>query len=363
MLYHCHYKFQILNQGFSINQVGIRVSFGVMDSTSERRRRCSAIDYQCDEWMQRDTIMLRSLSSFMMGGVTLLLFILNTLWWCFFLYIFIFFKLVIPHAGIRQRISRLLISIGMIWIDGNSFIFQTLHKVRWDVQGLENLTTERSYLVVSNHRSWADIFVLQHIFKHRIPFLKFFLKQELIWVPLLGVAWWALDFPFLKRYSRSFLEKHPELRGKDMETTRKHCEKFKTQTVSVMNFLEGTRFNYQKHKKQNAPYRHLLLPKAGGVALVLSSMGAYLSNVLDVTIVYPGTEPPMGFLAFLAGKVRCITVRVKILPVPENVVGMNYEEDPDYRERIQQWVNQLWQAKDQEIHALLAEQEHDCLQR
>ena len=251
--------------------------------------------------------------------------------------------------------SRILILIAIIWIECNSFIFRITHKVTWDVQGIENLTPNRSYLVVSNHRSWADIFVLQHIFKHRIPFIKFFLKQELIWIPLLGIAWWALDFPFLKRYSRQFLQKHPELRGKDMAATRKSCEKFKTYPVSVMNFLEGTRFTFQKHKKQNSPYKHLLAPKAGGVSLVFSCMGDYLSNAVDVTIVYPENEPPVGFWDLLVGKIPWITVRVRVLPIPENVVGLNYEEDMAFRERVQQWVNTLWQEKDHLIEALMTE--------
>jgi 1-acyl-sn-glycerol-3-phosphate acyltransferase len=197
--------------------------------------------------------------------------------------------------------------------------------------------------------------VLQHVFKRHIPFLKFFLKQELIWVPLLGLAWWALDFPFLKRYSRAFLKKHPELRGKDIETTRKHCEKFKAIPVSVMNFLEGTRFTFQKHKQQNAPYRHLLRPKAGGVALVFSSMGDYLSGVVDVTIVYPANEPPVRFWDLLSGKITDITVRVKQRPIPRNVAGRNYDDDEAFRDTVHQWVNQLWQEKDQQIEAIKAE--------
>jgi len=299
--------------------------------------------------------MLNLLPSSVVGGITLLLFSLNTILWCSILFLFIFIKLIIPHTRIRHQLSRLLILIAVVWIEGNSFILRITQKVKWDVQGIEDLTSKKSYLVVSNHRSWADIFVLQHIFKHRIPFLKFFLKKELIWVPLLGVAWWALEFPFLKRYSRQFLEKHPELRGKDIQTTRKHCEKFKDFPVSVMNFLEGTRFDFQKHKKQNSPYRHLLLPKAGGVALVFSSMGDYLSNILDVTIVYPENKPPVHFWDLLTGNIPCITVRVEILPIPENVVGMNYEEDKAFREKIQQWVNQLWQEKDHRIEAIITE--------
>jgi 1-acyl-sn-glycerol-3-phosphate acyltransferase len=300
-------------------------------------------------------MMLKGWKSSMLGGITMLLFGLNTLWWGSILLLFAFIKLIIPHAGMKKRISRLLISIGNIWIEDNSFIIRMTRRIEWDVQGLEHLNATGSYLVVSNHRSWADIFILQHVFKRRIPFLKFFLKQELIWVPILGMAWWALDFPFLKRYSRSFLEKHPELRGKDMETTRKQCEKFKAQPVSVMNFLEGTRFDDRKHKKQNSPYRHLLMPKAGGVALVFSSMGDYLAKVVDVTIVYPHNVPSVSFWDLLNGKVTCIVVRVQVLPIPENVVGVNYEEDPDFRARMQLWVNRLWQAKDRLIEALLAQ--------
>ena len=299
--------------------------------------------------------MLNLLPSYLVGVISLLLFSLNTILWCFILFLFVFIKLIIPHAGIRQHLSRLLIFIATVWIEGNSFIVRLTLKVKWDIQETEHLAPTGSYLVVSNHRSWTDIFVLQHIFKNRIPFLKFFLKKELVWVPILGMAWWALDFPFLKRYSRQFSEMHPEVRGRDMETTRKYCERFKDLPVSVVNFLEGTRFDFQKHKKQNSPYRHLLLPKAGGVALVFSIMGDYLSNILDVTIVYPENEPPVHFWDLLTGNIPLITVRVKILSIPEDVIGMNYEENKDFREKIQQWVNQLWQEKDHQIEAIIKE--------
>ncbi len=299
--------------------------------------------------------MLSFLPSMIIGIISLLLFVFNTLLWCAILFTVVFIKLIIPHPGIRNQLSKLLTIIAMFWIDGNSFIFKIVHKIDWDVQGIETLNDRKSFLVISNHISWTDIFVLQHIFKHRIPFLKFFLKKELIWVPILGMAWWALDFPFLKRYSRQFLEKHPELRGKDMEATRKSCEKFKNIPVSVMNFLEGTRFNYQKHKKQNSPYRHLLLPKAGGVSLVLSSMGDYLSNVLDVTIVYPENQPPVHFWDLLSGNIPRITARVRSLPIPEDVAGKNYEEDTGFKEEIRQWVNTIWQEKDDLIAEIMHE--------
>ncbi len=296
--------------------------------------------------------MLKFLPSFVLGIISLLLLSLNTILCASIIFFFALIKLLVPHAGFRTQISKGLIFWAEIWVEGNSLMFKVAHKLEWDIQGLEEIPSKGSYLVVSNHQTWSDIFVLQHIFKARIPFLKFFLKKELIWIPFLGVAWWALDFPFLKRYSRQFLVKHPELRGKDMETTRKQCEKFKDYPVSVMNFLEGTRFTKQKHHNQKSSYQHLLRPKAGGVALVLSNMGDYLSNVLDVTVIYPENRLRVTIWDLLCGKIPRILVRVNVLPVPENVVGKNYMEDEVYRQKIQKWVNQRWQKKDHLIETI-----------
>ena len=299
--------------------------------------------------------MLNRLPSSLLGLVSLLLYAANTVFIFSVMVPVILIKLIIPHAGVRLRLTRLLMFLGTAWVDVNSFTLWLTQKIKWDVSGIEGLNVDASYMVISNHRSWTDILVLQHLFNHRIPFLKFFLKKELFWVPVLGVALWALDFPYMKRYSRQFIEKHPELRGKDMETTRKYCEKFKHSPVSVINFLEGTRFSYTKHDKQKSPFRHLLMPKAGGVAIVLSSMGEYLSKIVDVTIVYPENKPPVDFWHFLRGDIHFITVRVRVLPIPEDFIGKSYEGDNAVREEFKQWVNQLWQEKDQLIEEILIE--------
>jgi 1-acyl-sn-glycerol-3-phosphate acyltransferase len=298
--------------------------------------------------------MLSFLPSPIVGAITFLLFCVNTVVWCLVLLVFASMKVVIPFGKLRRGLSWLLTAVAAIWIEGNRFIMRLTQKIHWDVEGLDNLSTTASYLVISNHRSWTDIPVLQLCFNHRIPFLKFFLKQELIWVPLLGLAWWALDFPFLKRYSRRFLEKHPELRGTDMETTRRKCAKFRHTPVSVMNFLEGTRFTREKHRKQQSSYAHLLLPKAGGVAMVLSNMGDYLSHILDVTIVYPYNSRSVRFWDLLSGRISTIVVKVRQLTVPEGVAGRDYARDDAYRKMIQQWVNRVWEDKDRQIDALLA---------
>ena len=254
-----------------------------------------------------------------------------------------FLKLLVPLAGWRKLCTRVLNGMAASWISLNNLNIELTKKIKWEVQGLEGLSLKQWYLVISNHQTWIDIIVLQKIFNRRIPFLKFFLKKELIWVPFLGVAWWALEFPFMKRYSAAFLKKYPHLKGKDMEITRKACRKFKTTPVSVMNFVEGTRFTEEKHNRQKSPFTHLLKPKAGGVGFVLSAMGDQLNSILDVTIVYPGGKK--SFWGFLCGRTDAIRITIEKIPVTEELLG-DYIEDKDYQNRFQNWLNSLWAKKD-----------------
>jgi 1-acyl-sn-glycerol-3-phosphate acyltransferase len=215
-----------------------------------------------------------------------------------------------------------------------------------------NLDPRGHYLVLANHQSWVDIPVLQAIFNRRIPLLRFFLKSQLFWVPLLGLAWWALDFPFMKRYSREQLERRPELAGRDIEATRRACAKFRALPVSIMNFVEGTRFTPAKHAKQVSPFARLLKPKAGGIAFVLDAMGDALHSILDITIVYPKGRPSMADL--FADRIGEVRIEVQQYPIPAELRAGDYKNDPAFRERVQAWINSLWSSKDRTIAELLA---------
>lgn len=298
--------------------------------------------------------MLQFLPSPLLGVVAFLLIAFNTVFWVGFFIPVILLRFIAFSPRFRLRCSGVLTSFASQWVNGNSLILRITQNMHWDIETPVDLIRHASYLVISNHRSWTDIFVLQHVFRGKIPFLKFFLKKELIWVPFLGLAWWALDFPFMKRYSRRFLEKHPELRGQDMATARKHCERFKSAPVAVMNFVEGTRFTPAKRLAQASPFQNLLKPRAGGVAFVLAAMGDGLSGVLDVTIVYPDNTANARLWQLLQGKIPRIMVRARLLPVPEDVVGKDYLADDDFRERMQAWSNRIWQDKDALINSLLS---------
>jgi 1-acyl-sn-glycerol-3-phosphate acyltransferase len=264
-------------------------------------------------------------------------------------------KLLIPLRGFRRHCSRWIIGVAETWIAINNSMIRLFTRADWRINGLDKLQANDWYLVLSNHQSWVDILVLQYVCNKRIPFLKFFLKSQLIWVPLLGLAWWALDFPFMKRLSKEQLQRRPELRGTDVAATRKACEKFSELPVSVMNFVEGTRFTTAKHARQHSPFRHLLKPKAGGAAFVLEAMGSILNAIIDITIVYPDGRPTL--IDLLSGRVNRVLVDVRRREIPADLVGRSYENDTAARERFQTWINQIWVEKDQLIDALRAGQQ------
>jgi 1-acyl-sn-glycerol-3-phosphate acyltransferase len=295
--------------------------------------------------------MLNVLPAPLIGIIASLLLALNALFWVPILLVFAIVRLILPVKKVRLLIDPVLVAIAETWISGNSGWMKLTQRTEWDVDGIAGLDPNNWYLVNSNHQTWADIFVLQHLFNRRIPLLKFFIKDQLKWVPVMGLAWWALDFPFMRRHSEEYLKQHPEMRGKDQAATRKACEKFALIPTSVMNFLEGTRFTPAKHQRQASPYRHLLKPKAGGIALALNAMGDRFQAILDVTIVYPDGAP--NFWEFLCGKLKRVIVRVQILPVPAHLMKSDYSNDAATREAFAVWVRQLWQDKDAQISVLL----------
>jgi len=295
--------------------------------------------------------MLRILPAPVRGILALCLYILNTLFWCVPLFLLVFGKAAVPVDAWRRRCSRMLNAVAEKWIWVNNQNQKLVGNPLWDVKGVATLNRSNWYLVVANHQSWVDILVLQRIFYRKIPFLKFFIKRGLIWLPVLGQAWWAMDFPFVKRYSRSYLKKNPHMKGTDLEITRNACRKFKKIPISIMNFVEGTRYTDKKHCRQHSPYSHLLRPKAGGIAFVLGSMGEQIHRILDVTIVYP--DGVSSFWALLCGEIRKIKVRVRSMPVNPMLLG-DYVNDRQFRSGLQSWLNNMWAEKDRNIDEMMS---------
>jgi 1-acyl-sn-glycerol-3-phosphate acyltransferase len=291
---------------------------------------------------------LMKIVSLIKGCIASLVLFFNTLV-CFSAMIpFALIKLLLPFTPVRKVVDFILNKfIAETWIGINSLWMKGVQGKPWQIRGMENFSTQGWYLVCANHQSWVDILVLQRVFNRRIPLLKFFLKYELIYVPIMGLAWWALDFPFMRRKGGKSL-------AKDIETARKSCEKFRIIPTSVISFAEGTRFTQAKHDQQRAPYQHLLKPKTGGLAMALETMGEQFDALVDVTIVYPGGVPT--FVDLLCGRVADVIVEVKQVKIPAELANSDNATKPEYRPQLQGWINELWGQKDQRIAQLKAAQ-------
>jgi len=285
------------------------------------------------------------------GCIAFLGYVINTVFWTIPILLVSFIKLI-PISSLRTATSHVLDFCASAWISVNGVIERCLHPVKIELSGDTDFSTKEWYMVIANHQSWVDILILQRVFNRKIPFLKFFLKQELIFVPILGLAWWALDFPFMRRYSTAQLRKNPKLKGKDIEITRKACAKFKAKPVSVMNFVEGTRFSKAKHQKQNSQFQHLLKPKAGGMAFALSAMGEQIHKLVDVSIYYPDTVP--SYWDYLTGKLPSVKVHIKVSDIDPAMRG-DYMNDRDFKIGFQEQLNQLWLTKDQVLSQLASQ--------
>lgn len=290
------------------------------------------------------------------GGTVIALFTLNIALWSALVVLLGLVKALLPVESWRRNWARWMMPIVDAWCWFNKQILRVLRVARFEIEGLEGLSRRGWYLVISNHQSWSDIIVLQCIFLRRIPVLKFFLKRQLIWVPFVGIGCWAMEFPFMRRYPKEVLEKHPELHREDLETTRRACERFRHTPTSILNFVEGTRFTPEKRRHQDSPYRDLLRPKTGGLAFVIGAMGDQIKHVVNVTIHYPGGAPT--FWEFCCGKRQRVQVRIHQQDIPDGFDEGDYQGDPVFREEFRAWVHEIWQSKDHEITQLNLDDAH-----
>jgi 1-acyl-sn-glycerol-3-phosphate acyltransferase len=286
------------------------------------------------------------------GTIAIVFIAANTILCCVPIYL-----LALPRALIPITRARIAIDAGMTrvidaWVGGNRLMLRALAitKIHVATNVEQPLARGRWYVVISNHQGWSDILVLQDTFLRRIPPLKFFVKRQLIWIPLLGVAMWLLGFPYVRRYSREALARDPSLRRHDQQATQRASETFKHRPTSVLNFMEGTRFTQAKHEYQQSKYRNLLMPKTGGFGYVVAALGHRVHQIVDVTIVYPNGAP--SFWEFISGQCREVRVEISGRPVPATLLE-GHEELPDAtREELHSWVDELWSRKDQRIDEL-----------
>lgn len=285
------------------------------------------------------------------AGLTATMYLIILTVWAVPLMLVGLFRFIMPIKKWRQITKKVMESLHAGWLRNNYFLLKWIMPIKWEVKGLDQLHYKEWYLLISNHQTWADILVLQYVFSDKIPPLKFFLKKQLLWtLPIASWACWLLDFPFMHRYSKATLAKHPELKNRDIEETKKASTKFKTIPTTVANFVEGTRFSKEKHDLQASSYQYLLRPKAAGMAFSLAVLGNFFHKILNVTIIYPPHQ--VSLLDFLSGNIRKIIVEVETIPITKDWLG-DYEKDRQFRIYFQRKLNELWKKKDQLIKTQL----------
>ena len=255
---------------------------------------------------------------------------------------FIILKLLVPVPAFQRGCTEMMFGVARHWSAFNHVVYRLMYPVSWDIDVRGTLDPHKSYLLIGNHQSWIDILLAFDQFYLRTPPLCFFLKRELLWMPVIGAACWAMDFPFMSRRSQR----------QDLAETRKFCERFRDHPVTVVNFAEGTRFSEEKRVSNRSPYRHLLRPKAAGIAFTLDAMGDQFAGIIDMTIAYRPSKHPV-LWSFLIGEQTQLAIHIDVLPVPAELMGGDYAGDRAFRERFHAWLNALWARKDARLERMI----------
>lgn len=251
---------------------------------------------------------------------------------------------LLPFKKLKVMCIHKIDQIATLWSDVNNLCIHVLNPAKINITGVDQFSKKNWYLVIANHQSWLDVVILNRVFNRKIPTLKFFIKDQLKWIPLLGFTWWSMGFPFMKRYSKKYIEKHPHKRNKDTEATQKALKTFQLAPASIMNFIEGTRFTPKKKMEQNSPYQHLLKPKAGGISLVVSAMHNHFTHLLDVTIVYSNEHHSLW--DFLCHRIDTIDIHIRELPIPKRFLHASLAHEAEHQSEFRTWINQQWLEKD-----------------
>ena len=153
------------------------------------------------------------------------------------------------------------------------------------VSGKENINPDKTYIFMSNHQSFVDIFVLLA----SIPKdFKFIMKKELMDIPILG--------PAMKR--AGYMEIERDDPRESIKQLNRAIEKIKNGT-SVLIFPEGTR----------SPDGNMLPFKKGGFYIALrSGCDIVPTYIKDTNLIAPKGSWTMkkGEYKFIIGKPVCV---------------------------------------------------------
>ena len=256
---------------------------------------------------------------------------------------------IIPIKIFKIYLAKISNIIGDLTVYGLRLIMLFMHGNNISIINNQEFDRNEWYMAMSNHQSWADIFILLVAANYKLPLLKFFMKRELWWIPFVFLANKTLNMPFVNRHSKKEIEQNPSLRNQDYENTLKSCKRFLRTPSTIFSYAEGTRFTDEKHAQQGSQYNNLLKPKIGGMATALSAMPD-INTLVDYTVVYKSKKRDAW--SFLKGDMKHVKVLVTKYKIPDNLKNRNYANDKGYRDEFKNWIEAIWAEKDKKIEEL-----------
>jgi 1-acyl-sn-glycerol-3-phosphate acyltransferase len=208
---------------------------------------------------------------------------------------------IIPNKKLKRSLGHISNRIGSQIVGLITTSLQILHGLEWQFNIPEHLDTKTWYVAMSNHQSWADIFILLAAGHKKIPLLKFFMKKELQWIPIIYLVHKTIDMPFLNRHSQKQIQANPDLKKLDYRNAEIAAKRFSRNPSTAFSFAEGTRFTHEKHLAQASPYKNFLTPKIGALAIALKGM-PQVNELIDFTVIY--STDKRSTWDFLCGEMR-----------------------------------------------------------
>lgn len=249
---------------------------------------------------------------------------------------------IIPSKPLKKILGAISNRTGSKMVGLITGTLQLLHNLKWEFDIPDHLDTETWYIAMSNHQSWADIFILLAAGHKKMPLLKFFMKKELQWIPIIYLVHKTIDMPFLNRHSQKQIQDNPELKKLDYENAQKAAKRFSRNPATAFSFAEGTRWTSDKHLAQNSPYPNFLKPKVGALAIALSGM-PQVKELVDFTVVYSSTK--RSTWNFLCGEMSQAKVEARSYQIPLSLKNKTFEQENEYREEFKNFIEEIWIKK------------------
>ena len=214
-----------------------------------------------------------------------------------FFYVGLVWLVTAPFDPARYRAGRAFRHLAMASVKLNPFW-------HFETDGTPPADPRNPYVVVANHESYADIFLISHF-----PWeMKWLSKEEVFQIPIMGwIMWMANDIP-IKRGKRE-----------SVISAMAGCRDRLKKRVSVMIFPEGTR----------APSEDLLPFKDGAFRLAIEN------GVPILPIAVAGTRDCMAKGSFVFRPARA---KGRVL-APVSTAGLTLNDVPELRNRVRDVID------------------------